>query len=440
MIDFKHLDLIPDNVNYVIYHNNCSDGFGAAFSAWKYLSTKFPDRKVTYHGANHYSLPPADIANKYVLICDFSYSRNILEKMTECTLGLAILDHHKSAMKQLQNIDDKYKVFNMKHSGANLAWRYFFPDTKIPLMIQYIEDRDLWTNSKKYIKEYAAWFFTLDFDFEIYNKYSDDKIFKNGLKQDGIIMAKLNKYNIDKISTYSSPKFVEINKKYYFVSYNNSNVLKSDIGNKIITTIHPFADFAAVYSIDDRFNSTSFSLRSTNKHVDVSNIAQYYGGGGHRNASGVRFSFVTSELPGTVLDSTGDIYHNVTKNIKYKQLNINNQKFNAISANITTCRKKLSMYLLQTKYVDEKTKNNIQTCATYLNKNKLNQDPLDKKYHVVFGWYFDTKNELYNLRVTYDKSVTQNVINNISKYLLENKAVNNATNTHIFYLSEIDLL
>ena len=44
--------------------------------------------------------------------------------------------------------------------------------------------------------------------------------------------------------------------------------------------------FAACYW--DTFEGRVFSLRSTDKGIDVSAIAKAYGGGGHRNASGFR--------------------------------------------------------------------------------------------------------------------------------------------------------
>lgn len=53
-----------------------------------------------------------------------------------------ILDHHKSAMDDLKN--EAGCFFDMSHSGAVLAWHYFFGlDTTPPLFLQLIQDRDL---------------------------------------------------------------------------------------------------------------------------------------------------------------------------------------------------------------------------------------------------------------------------------------------------------
>ena len=57
----------PSSVNVVIYHANCNDGFGAAYSAWKLLGNR-----AEYHAASHGS-PPPDVTGKRVVILDFSY-------------------------------------------------------------------------------------------------------------------------------------------------------------------------------------------------------------------------------------------------------------------------------------------------------------------------------------------------------------------------------
>lgn len=45
----------------------------------------------------------------------------------------------------------------MDHSGAYLVWKYFFPDTDIPLFIRYIEDADLNTNLMEIFDKFKAW-------------------------------------------------------------------------------------------------------------------------------------------------------------------------------------------------------------------------------------------------------------------------------------------
>ena len=57
----------PSSVNCVIYHANCTDGFGSAYSAWKLLGNR-----AEYYACKH-GTPPPDVTGKNVVILDFSF-------------------------------------------------------------------------------------------------------------------------------------------------------------------------------------------------------------------------------------------------------------------------------------------------------------------------------------------------------------------------------
>ena len=57
----------PSAINCVIYHADCTDGFGAAYSAWKLLGNR-----AEYHACKHGTIPP-DVKGKNVVL-------NILNK------------------------------------------------------------------------------------------------------------------------------------------------------------------------------------------------------------------------------------------------------------------------------------------------------------------------------------------------------------------------
>jgi uncharacterized protein len=117
----KTKDLQPHEVDVVIYHDPCSDGTGSAYVAYKYFTTNFPDKKITYYPMSIGSQPPTGLEGKNVLVCDYSYRKDILVNLLTKVNKLLIIDHHISAEKDLQDIDDKYKIFHMGHSGAMLT-------------------------------------------------------------------------------------------------------------------------------------------------------------------------------------------------------------------------------------------------------------------------------------------------------------------------------
>ena len=149
--------LDPASVNVVIYHADCTDGFGAAYSAWKQLGNR-----AEYYPCKH-GTPPPDVKGKNVVILDFSYGNELTKKMIEDANNLLIIDHHKSAMVELHDVSNTY--FDMTKSGAMLAWEFFHPGKEPPKFIKYIQDRDLWKWELDYSKEFSAAFDMVPFEF-----------------------------------------------------------------------------------------------------------------------------------------------------------------------------------------------------------------------------------------------------------------------------------
>jgi hypothetical protein len=60
-----------DKIDYVIFHNNCPDGFGSAWIVWRHLKGD-----ATYLGITPDKLPVyTSLKNKYVLFVDVSGSK-----------------------------------------------------------------------------------------------------------------------------------------------------------------------------------------------------------------------------------------------------------------------------------------------------------------------------------------------------------------------------
>ena len=67
----------PTSVDCVIYHADCTDGFGAAYAAWKQLGNR-----AEYHACKHGTKPP-DVKGKTVAILDFSFNNATTKKMID---------------------------------------------------------------------------------------------------------------------------------------------------------------------------------------------------------------------------------------------------------------------------------------------------------------------------------------------------------------------
>lgn len=254
---------------YILFHDPCQDGFGAAYAAWK----KFGD-KATYIGVNYGKPLPNMPGAKEVYIVDFSYSKDILVDLAgKCQL--VVLDHHKTAQEQLQGLS--FAQFDMNRSGAGMAWDYFHPETPRPWLINYIEDRDLWRHKLPNTHDMAAALFSYPQKFDLWDKFEQADLLNEGKA----IRRYQNILSEEMIKNAQIRNFLEF-KNVPVV--NASSSLISDVG-EALRNKYPTAPFYAIY-YDTKDAKRKWSLRSTDNQEDVSAIAGRFGGGGHRNAAG----------------------------------------------------------------------------------------------------------------------------------------------------------
>lgn len=275
--------LSPNDVDFVIYHAGCTDGFGAAFSAWKLLGDR-----ATYHAAKYGESPP-DVKGKNVVVLDFSYDNATTKRLMKEAEGFLVIDHHKSAMIELHDVSCTH--FDMTHSGAMLSWKFFHPGKEPSRMIKHIEDRDLWKWEIPYSKEFAAAFDMVPFEFEEFVKFEDDSAVDDAIKRGSYILA-YSKNVVSKIAKHATPR--KMGGKDILVV--NSPHWMSEIG----AALSPRCDFAVIWFYDHDTHQVKVSLRAHHDDADVSEIAKKYGGGGHRKAAG--FSLPANVSIETIFD------------------------------------------------------------------------------------------------------------------------------------------
>ena len=263
--------LEPSTVDMVLYHANCNDGFGAAYSAWKLLGNR-----AEYVACSHGTAPP-DVKGKKVVCLDFSYDNKTTKELIKEADAFLVIDHHKSAMVELHDISNTR--FDMTKSGAMLAWEFFHPGKESPKFIQYIQDRDLWKWELPYSKEFSAAFDMVPWNFEEYEKFEDDSVFDDAVKRGSYILA-YSKTVIKKVCDKAQKR--KFDGKDALVV--NSSHWMSEIGARLA----PDCDFAMIWYYDHETLGYNCSLRAFHETTDVSEIAKKFGGGGHKKASGFR--------------------------------------------------------------------------------------------------------------------------------------------------------
>lgn len=285
----EHIDLKPSEVDVVIYHSPCTDGYVSSFVAYWFNKTiLFDMKKLKFIPYNHANKMTVDsiiefVKDKNVLMCDCSFKREDSLRMIDITNKFLIIDHHKTAEEGLKDIPNENKIFNMDYSGAYLTWKYYFPHSEVPLFIQYVSDYDTFKKVLPKTTEFTAYIYTIPFPkdelFTEYEKMMNEE-YVHSIIEIGSGMIYQNNYYIMDAVDKADLIFTLIDGEPYFYGNTNSTVQKSEVGSQMFKK-YPLLDFSCCYLFEN--GKTLFSLRSTDSRTDVSHIAKLCGGGGHRN-------------------------------------------------------------------------------------------------------------------------------------------------------------
>lgn len=263
----------------VLYHFPCLDGFTSAWVAKKALGDTAEYIPADYSKP----LPTEDLENKTVYFVDYAFKRDKMLEVVSVAKQVIVLDHHKTAMENLAELYEQgviTGVFDMNRSGAGIVWDYFFPDQSRPVMVNYVEDRDLWRFALPHSKEVNQSLFSYDYDFDTWDRLENDC----ETRLDTVIMegqAIWRKHMKDVRELAKQARWMNIAGQ--LVPVVNANYT---YGSEICNLLAQDAPFAGYFWIgaDGRFN---FGLRSlSDGGADVGAIATLYGGGGHRSAAG----------------------------------------------------------------------------------------------------------------------------------------------------------
>lgn len=307
----------------VIYHADCPDGFGAALAAWKYFG-KHADYLPMHHGEDW---EPLGLAGKSVYILDFSFTRDVLEKIAAQSRAVTQIDHHASArtpwanqlkasangLETFQHKELPLNIhFDLNKSGARLSWEHFFPSTPLPLALRHVEDIDLWRFTLPGTRAFSRALRLLPFDFASWEQLlaetetTESPRYQNMLTQGSaiehffgreierlaqshlVMSATVRGEIIDPLQAvrHGLPLLQTDDQTWQSIpglAINADSLFASELGNKLAERS---GSFGLIWQLaaDGQIKA---SLRAAGK-IDVAAIASRYGGGGHPNAAGFR--------------------------------------------------------------------------------------------------------------------------------------------------------
>ena len=278
----------------IIYHGNCPDGFGAALAARLHFKERSDYRQLKIHinyvkGKHGY--PPPDCTDQKVYIVDFSYSRDTLIKLCQQAHQVIIIDHHISALKDLEGLDEELDNlelnFDMHRSGAVLSWHYFH-NSDIPDLFRHIQDNDLWQFKLDNTRPIISAIMSYPMKFRTWEGWLNNAQALEQLKSEGDILQRQAEKQIKHYKQAAQMGSIA----GYTIPIVNA---PAHIGSELLHQLSEGYPFAAAY--EDKAERRAWQLRSGgNKAIDVSEVAALFGGGGHKNASGFSTAHETIEV------------------------------------------------------------------------------------------------------------------------------------------------
>ena len=294
--------LDPADRPLVVVHAAGPDGWACEFLFRRHFGAN-----ADYMQARYGDPVPDVTPRPWVYIADFSWPADEMESMAAACGGrLTLIDHHKTAASAVARLAVSanigvYKttpkvVFDLEHSGAVLTWQYLkdagatdpvFATHEPPLIVQYVQDRDLWKWELPESKEINA-------ALASYPKTVEDWTALHGLVtsvagggywrlvREGEAILRRQDQEVQA----AVARAVEMDIAGHRVLVVNTTCYHSEIGERLSAG----RPFAATYFDDLKRNLRIWSFRSREGGIDVSEIARRFGGGGHRQAAGAQQS------------------------------------------------------------------------------------------------------------------------------------------------------
>lgn len=280
----------------ILYHGGCPDGFGAAYAAWK----KFGDH-AEYKSVSRSDAPPLEEAkDAHVYLIDFTYnSHEEMDALEAAAASLTVLDHHEGVRENTKRM--KHHVYDENRSGAGIAWDFFHPDTPRPTLINHIEDDDLFRFKLADTRPVLAYVGLEPFTFEFWDEVAST--LEDPTRAENLLLkARIFGECFEKLAALSVRKAKTVEFEGYtcaFASTHPYKPIKSLVGNLLAKERPPLALVVSAHP-----NGFGVSIRGDGS-IDVSKIAQKFGGNGHPSSAGFLIPR-EGPFPWTLIEDTVD--------------------------------------------------------------------------------------------------------------------------------------
>ena len=340
----------------VLYHKGCPDGLYAAAALFYRIAKNNALAPVEF---TFIALDPSNTLENVVFdgfqrvyVLDLSLSAaavtRLIESVAVSNAAVVLIDHHKTTVDTLpiyNNYQFSSVIFDQKHSAAWLAFEYFNPGVKVPEVVQFVEQRDLYKFTLPLAREITSALDIMARAGMVSTEVLNDWLGKIGAtaKVEVPLFTNPTIKIEDKTTTINLSSIVDFRFMYKLMDtyelptkYREGGELIMDVQNKAIADLkrngdlvlwsgnivalvnascnvsdlgaslytkgcggaggtgtgsNPIIpDYAFIWRYDQKSRKVYVSLRSDPAKFDCTTVAKKFGGGGHPGASGFEMS------------------------------------------------------------------------------------------------------------------------------------------------------
>lgn len=290
----------------VVYHADCADGLTAALVVKNALEDKVDSLEFM---ALEYTTPetlPVCFPGEEYIVVDFSFSGHSLVHHFREAKSVKVFDHHVSAIRKLTEYFNEYPLpdnvelhLDTAYSGAGLVWKHFRPSVPMPNLVMYVQDYDLYQFKRTGTREYMEALSIVPKTFEDYEEFARRSL--PAIVEEGALLLRKRAADVEyHLEHHMAMGYLDGAEQYHVPIVNAPRYLRDSIG-EALSKHHPFV---VIYY--DQGDQRHYSLRAAQgSPVDLSVLADHFGGGGHATAAGFKTGIFDPIIRFTPLNDVG---------------------------------------------------------------------------------------------------------------------------------------
>ena len=267
-----------------IYHIADHDGKGSA----AIVKSVYPE--IELMGLNHDMEIPFEEIEKHdkIVVCDISLPVDFMFKLSK-EKDFVWIDHHVSVIEQYENVlknENLEPIKGIRRVGTAamiLTWEYFYPDKDLPLGIKLLGLNDIFDLKDKRVRafEYAMQAIGVN--------RPTDKVWREIIEDKMDIPAMVEKGKA--ILSYIRNRNFRLVRAEAFVSeFEGYKCICANIPqgySEFYDSLDNIKDYDVMINFFmNKKNCWNLSFYTAKENIDVSKLAEKFGGGGHAKAAG----------------------------------------------------------------------------------------------------------------------------------------------------------